>query len=472
MRRLTFVAILVLLIAGSVTAQGPAGTPGDDGIGDSYFPALGNSGYDVLHYTLDLDVVVATNSLAATAAIDATATQALSSFNLDFLGLSIGDVTVNGTPAAYTRSSGELIITPAATLPEGEAFTAVISYEGIPQAVRPVSIGASMGWVRFDGGIYAAGEPVGASTWYPVNEHPLDKATYTLNVTVPAPYIVAANGLLIDTIDHGDTLTYVWENSHPTASYLVTVNIGQYVREDQEGPDGLPIRNYFPPELAEDASYDFGRTAEMIAVMTEYFGPYPFKSYGVIVVDASLGYSALETQTLSVFASSQVSGTREREHVVAHELAHQWFGNSVSLSDWQDIWLNEGFATFAQGMWVEHVWGTEALEQVIREFYAQMKSAESQLPIIGMPPRDGLFNYAVYLRGALTLHALRMHLDDDDTFFNIMRTYADLYAYSNATTADFIAIAEELSGEELDAFFDGWLYQQVMPAIPELGLGV
>ena len=374
---------------------------------------------------------------------------------------------MNGQPTAFTREGLELTVLPAAPLPVGEPFTVEVAYEGVPEPVSPSAIPIRMGWNRHPGGVYVASEPIGSATWFPVNEHPLDKATYTISVTVPEPYVVAANGLLMETIDNGSTLTYVWENDDPTASYLVTVNIGAFVLEEQEGPDGLPIRNYFPESVYEDAVFDFGRTAEMIAFFNEIFGPYPFDAYGVVVADQHLGF-ALETQTLSLFGLRHVDGMRSSENTVAHELAHQWFGNAVSLADWSDIWLNEGFATYASYLWEEHDKGPDIFADMMHQMYMLLASAQGLMPPPGSPPPGDLFNGSVYIRGAMTLHALRAEIGDD-AFFELLPAYYEAYKFGNATTEGFIALAEEISGQDLGAFFDGWLYDIALPSIPAYG---
>ena len=437
-----------------------AGLPGSDSLGDPYYPHLGNGGYDALHYTVDLVVDVESNTVDGIATINIQATQNLSAFNLDFSGFEISEVLVGDEVVDYERQGSELTITPIVPLLEGDLFTVKVAYSGKPNPVRSEAIPVRMGWIHSDAGIYVASEPDGAASWYPVNDHPLDKATYTLRITVPEPYVVAANGLLIDEVEKGDTTTYVWEASDPMASYLTTVNIAEYVMQTDEGPNGLPIRNFFPPELAEDAAFDFGRTPEMIEFFSEIFGPYPFEAYGVAIVDFP---AALETQTLSIFGYRHVSGSRDSEAVVAHELAHQWFGDSVSVATWQDIWLNEGFATYAEWLWLEHLEGSDVLDSYVGRVYGFVSDREMLPP--GNPPPGNLFNGSVYVRGALTLHALRLTVGDE-TFFEILRTYHKRYRYGNASTSDFIAIAEELSEQELDELFESWLYEQALPELP------
>jgi len=217
-----------------------------------------------------------------------------------------------------------------------------VSYSGMPGEFNRRGDGYPVSWNSYDDGVMVAGEPAGSSGWYPVNEHPLDKATYSYRITVPAPYSVAANGQLINTISNpDDTSTFVWKSAWPMASYLATVNIAVFDVETEDGPNGVLIRNYFEENISQRTRSTFDRQAEMIEFFNEVFGPYPFSAYGAVVHNLDLGF-ALETQTLSLF------GRRTGEGVVAHELAHQWFGNSVSLKSWQDIWLNEGFASYAE----------------------------------------------------------------------------------------------------------------------------
>jgi aminopeptidase N len=446
----------------------PAASPlpsASDGLGDPYYPQLGNGGYDALHYTLDLLVDMQSGAISGTATLAARATTDLGAFNLDFQGFDIRSIVVGDQPAAYRRTAHELTVAPAVPIRNGEAFTATLRYDGVPQTTISDAIPIPLGWNRYKNGVYVVSEPAGAAAWYPANDHPRDKATYTFRITVPKPYVVAANGQLRDTIDNGDTRTYVWEAADPLASYLATVNIGRFVEQTGQGPNGLPIRNYFPPDVAANARAVFAPTATMIDYFDDLFGPYPFEAYGVVVPDQELGY-ALETQTLSLFGRDLAGASPEQAaSTVAHELAHQWFGDSVSVANWQDIWLNEGFAAYAEWLWQEHVNGPQARDAGIRRTYTVVEGA----PPPGRPPRDDLFNGGVYGRGALTLHALRLRVGDD-TFFRTLRTYAERYRYGNASTADFIAVAEEVSQQDLGAFFDGWLYEQQMPEIPELGL--
>jgi aminopeptidase N len=444
--------------------------PGGAGVGDSLYPNLGNGGYDVQHYTLDLTVHdVATSDLTGKTILDARATQTLSTFNLDFIGFEITNVTVNGDPADFERNKQELSITPSSPLTEGESFTVEVQYQGVPGEMDSIAIPIQTGWITFDGGSFVLSEPDGAASFYPVNDHPLDKATYTFRVTVPEPFEVGANGLLIDTIDNGETTTFIFEARDPMASYLATVNIDEFDLETSQSENGVPIRNYYPTGSPEEMRKPFERQGEMIDYFSGLFGAYPFEVYGALVIDAEFG-AALETQTLSIFSKAMIDrGPEGSESVVAHELAHQWFGDSVSLADWRDIWLNESFATYGQALWTEHTRGRAALDEWVKGVYAFVREERESMSPPGEPPADRLFNAGVYYWGALCLHALRLEVGDE-TFFEILRTYHERFAGGNARTADFIAVAEEVSGKELSAFFDSWLYSEELTPIPALGL--
>lgn len=498
MLRLLVLLLIGMLVAGQVTAQvaaqeatpplsPDAPQPGSDGAGDSFYDQLGNGGYDVLHYTLDLSVDMDTNTIDATATIDAQATQALSAFNLDFSGLTVTAVTVDGVDAAFTHTGRELTITPQTPLDNGEAFTTTVAYEGRPRSAIDRSLQAPIGWNYRNGGVYVASEVAGAATWYPVNDHPSDKATYTIRVTVEAPYVVAANGVLVDTIENDDQITYVWQVDQPMASYLATVSINDFEIQTDESAGGVPIRNYFPASIADDGETAFALQPNMLDYFESVFGEYPFDEYGVIVINGDMGF-ALETQTRSLFGRSIVNGAVVGDAgsltVIAHELAHQWFGDSLTLSDWSDIWLNEGFATYASWLWYDHFSESQTIDDIVISYYdyisgndlyrddapdAQLLARITSVTPPGAPTPNRLFNPGVYYRGALTLHALRLAVGDD-AFFAILRAYYERFRDGNVSTADFIAVAEDVSGQPLDDLFDAWLYDERIPDIPELGL--
>ena len=433
------------------------------GAGDLYYPGLGNGGYNARHYDLNLKVDPDSNQVTGRATMEAAATENLDTFNLDFHGCQVDGVRVNGKPAVFVREEDELVITPAAPVLEGEEFKVAVDYSGSPQAKTSVCSPFLVGWKNNGHGVVVDSQPDGAQTWIPVNDHPRDKATYSMKVEVPKPYVVAANGTLLGIEDHGSTQEFSFATRDPMASYLATVNVGNYVLDQQDGP--VPIRNYFPPELAEKARYDFGRTPEMIEFFSGLFGPYPFENYGVVVVnDPGAVSGAMETQTLSLFEPALVTGDRANEDVVAHELAHHWFGNLVSVSQWRDLWLHEGFASYAEWLWLEHTEGVEALDKKAagtREWLSRQPGVT-----IGEPPKDDLFNGQVYIKGALALHELRRKVGDE-AFFSGCRTYLTRHAGEGAVNpeiGDLQRLMEESSGQQLGGFFQDWLYKAELPA--------
>ncbi len=455
---------MLILVAGFIREEDTSAepSPGSAGIGDPYFPELGNGGYDALHYTLDLEVNMDANNIAGTVTMRARATQALSSFNLDFGGFTIHELTVQGEDAAFQRDRRELTIAPANPIYEGQVFETAVTYSGVPgRDLQLTELPFAGGWNRYENGVYVASEPDGASLWYPVNDHPSDKATYTFVITVDNPYVVVANGVLQEVYPVGNQTTYIWEAAQPMASYLVTVNIADFTREDDEVVDGVLIRNYFPTRVFEDGVEAFADTPDMMRFYNEQFGTYPFDVYGAVVADVALPF-ALETQTISLFGRDIIREGIGPDVTISHELAHSWFGNYVSPRTWRDIWLNEGFATYASIMWIAEAHGEPVANQLMNNWY---RAVSNSRVIIGDPGADNLFSGAVYFRGAWTLQVLRDEVGDE-TFFEILRIYQERFAYGSAEIADFIAVAESVSGRDLGDFFQTWLYEPQIPPRP------
>ena len=453
--KLPAVALAAALLLSAACGAGEEPLPGSAGLGDPLYPGLGNGGYEVSHYTVTLDVDVDRNFVSSQAIIEANATQALSSFNLDLRGLEVLETRVSDRPAHHTRSGNELTIEPEGPIRNGASFTVEVLYEGEPTPDEIPGIGFRGGWIRYATGIYAAGEPWGSSTWFPVNEHPSDKASYTFVVTVPKPYEVAAIGELVSVVDEGAAATYTWESGDELASYLVAVAISQFDEVITQGPEGTPIVDLIEETVGEPVRQRLEKTADMMEFFADTFGEYPFESYGSIVIDTP--FPALETQTRPVYGALILY--RAGERVVAHELAHQWFGNLVTPATWEDLWLNEGFATYSEWLWEDHKSGGGAFDV----FWDVLWTADLGPP--GKPRSEAPFDATVYLRGAMTLQALREEVGDE-AFFLTLREYLSRHAGGNASTADFVEVAEEVSGQELDQLFEAWLYAEVPPAPP------
>ncbi len=455
----TTAAALATALATGVPAPAAAHarvfTPGAAGAGDPYFPLSGNGGYDVRHYDLDLAYDPSPGTLTATARITARATQDLSRFDLDLTGLTVRSVTVNGARAAFRQEGQELVVTPAAGLPRGRVFTVGVRYDGRPRAVTDPD-GSPDGWIPTDDGVFNANEPQGAMTWYPGNHHPTDKATYRFRVTVPAGLVAVANGVLAGRSAANGKVTFTWTEPEPMASYLATVSIGRF--QVAEGRTRSGLHSYVAIDPREAGAREvMARNGPIVEFFERHFGPYPFGATGGIVDHADVPY-ALETQTRPVYPGTP------GEITVAHELAHQWFGDSVTPVRWRDIWLNEGFVTYAEWMWAEHI-GRRTVQQSFDQRYAIPADDEFwRLP--PGDPGDGahIFADAVYGRGAMTLHVLRKAVGDA-AFFRILRAWATGHRHGHGTTAQFIALSERVSGRQLDGLFQQWLYEKGKPRL-------
>jgi aminopeptidase N len=474
----------LVVSAGATSAQTGPGEPrytaGAAGAGDAYFPFAGNGGYDVQHYDLDLTYTPPApapaplvGTLSGVATIDLVATQDLDRFNLDLRGMDVQAITINGRPArevappapgavvegaAYWQLQDdaarvwELTIQPRPKLKEGDTAQVVVTYGG--ETTRPEDIEEALyGWVTMRDGAMVVGEPEGSMTWYPVSDHQTDKATYGFEITVPEGKVAVANGLPAqDPITADGWTTWFWDAPDPQASYLTTASVGDYDLRYSETDSGLPIIDAVDVDLtapnAAITEASLALQADMIAFLEETFVPYPFNSAGAIVDDDTVGY-ALETQTRPVYS------LRAREFTVVHEIAHQWFGNAVSPGRWQDIWLNEGWATYVEWLWSEHT-GRDSAQASFDAIMAIPADDPFWDLAIADPGPFGLFHAAVYDRGGATLHALRVEVGDE-AFFAASQEWLTRFDDATGTTEDFQAIFEEVSGQDLDAFFDVWV---------------
>jgi len=447
-------------------------------IGDPYFPGLGNGGYDVEHYALELGIDMDANEIAATARIRARALQDLARFSLDLYGLRVEGVRVDGQDARFERAAPdarpdgtngeptELVIRPATPLAAGAVFTTEVDYGGSP-AGRPDPAFAFLpraqgsGWHRKGSGVYVASQCVGASSWFPCNDHPRDKASYSFRVEVARPWTVACNGLLTEVIDQGEARIFVFEAHDPMASYLATLNVAEFAVLESEGPGGIPIRIYHPPDATEAELAGFRRQGEILEFLETVFGPYPFEAAGA-VISSEPAAGALECQTLPVY------GRGCDVEIILHELAHQWFGDSVSVDLWRDLWLNEAFASYAEWLWLEYTSGVDAYDDKARRTYLELRKSRTGSPFD--PGVAQAFGGRVYQRGPFVLHGLRREVGDE-VFFRILTSWVETKKNGNASTADFVAHASECAGRDLGPFFDAWLFADETPELEELEPG-
>jgi aminopeptidase N len=421
---------------------------------DSYLPDHGNTGYRVAHYDLDLDYKPHAARLSGRAQLTVVAVEALTNIVFDFGTFKVDRVRIDGKPVRYTHGGGKLRVRTGQPVAAGTRFTVEVRYVGAPRPIRTRAWG-DLGWDQLADGAIVASQPIGAPSWFPCNDTVREKATYRISVTAPSPYTVLANGILIDGKIGGSTTTWVYEQDVPMATYLATVQIGQY--EQVEIDDGQPAA--VPARLLTPFAHDFGRQPEMMALFERLFGPYPFGEYAVVVTDDELEVP-IEAQGLSVFGSNHVDGKRGFERLVAHELAHQWFGNSVGLADWKHIWLNEGFAAYSEWLWLEESGGPSAATVAMRTRALLARSPQNLR--IGDPGVNDMFDDRVYKRGALTLHSLRVLLGDK-AFFSVVREWTHTYRHRTATTDHFITVAQRHTDQPLAPFFRSWLFEVKLP---------
>jgi aminopeptidase N len=433
------------LALGATPAGADIGAPG---LGDPLFPLAGNGGYDVAHYGLALDYDRASGQLDGTAVISARATQSLSRFDLDLRGFDVSLLLVDGRPASYRRSGQELIVAPREGLKKGRDFTVIVRYAGVPEVITDPDESIE-GWVPTADGAFVVGEPQGAPGWFPSNDNPQDKATFDEAITVPDGSTALGNGVLAGRFSHRGRTTWVWHEGDPMATYLATATNGRFSLT-QTRVGGIPVYNAVDPTLSAELGPLLDEVPDIVRFFSALYGPYPFDAAGAIVDDApDVGY-ALESQTKPNFAFVP------DETTLVHELAHQWFGDAVTLRKWPDIWLHEGFAEWSEWIWSERHAGPTA-----QDFFDDLVAGNDPgtwdpAPGLVSDAAD-LFSDSVYDRGAMTLQALRVEVGDP-TFFHILRDWFAEHKYGNATTRDFIALAQRDSHRDLRAFFQKWLF--------------
>ncbi|MBB5956666.1 aminopeptidase N [Saccharothrix tamanrassetensis] len=468
------VAALVLVVAGVLVAELPgapgpqpqdvpaaSGTPpvvdaeGGDGAGDPYYPQDGNTGYDVGGYDVAVSYDPATRKLDGKALITATATADLSRFNLDLYKLEASEVAVGDERAAFSQEGEhELVVTPAKPLRKDEQFTVSVTYGGEPTMFEDRALGRS-GWqISASGGAFAAGEPHSATTWFPANDTPRDKASFKLSARVPDGWSVVSNGVEEGSTQADGWTTFRWNAEQPMATYLATVAIDKWTVDRSTLPDGTPVVNAYAPG-ALGARADQQRLPEILAFLSAKYGPYPFRSAGGIFLADNIGFS-LETQTRPIYA-----GWADLETVV-HENAHQWFGDSVSLRSWADICLNECFASYAQWQWAEAKEGVNLDDRYRSEVERTDDSGGYWNRKLYDMGRGNEFR-GVYDKGQLAVHALRRQIGDE-SFDKVLQTWTARNRDGNASWPEFEAHVEQVSGQDLDGFFAAWFRGDELPS--------
>jgi len=474
------VSVFALALSAATVAPGPAfaggrPSPGAAGLGDRLYPLLGNGGYDVQHYDLSLRYPQKDPKQTVTGdvTITAVATQSLSRFDLDFGGGTVGAVSVDGHAAAFSRSGDELVITPRRALVDHRRF--VVTVTGFTATPIAPDADAPVGFVITPDGTVLAGQPAFSHLLFPSNDHPRDKATYTIALTAPVGWTATANGVRVGSRTRDGYTVTTYRESQPMASELLQVAVGDFLVQDRPSVTAVPIRDVVPRRLAGKLLPLADVERSQVAWMESKVGRYPFEDYGSLVIDGDLGF-ALETQTLSLYDTSLFSAPAYiLNPVLAHELAHQWFGDSVAPWAWSDVWQNEGHATWYQllyaeetGVFKQHT-HYDNLEAYFQHVYSLGDQWRKQYGPVAAPASSAsiwdVFNPNVYSGGALVLYALQQEIGVT-TFERLERAWPALYRGRSASTDDFVALASRIAGRDLRPFLDAWFYGTTTPPMP------
>lgn len=465
--RAALLAATTSAVSVSLLAAGAPSPAAPLGIGDRLFPHLGNPGYDVAAYDIAFKYGGDnTEPLDARTVIQARATERLQRINLDFAQGKVRSVEVNGARATYESTGEDLVVTPARAVPEGGTMRIAVRHTSDPKGA------SDGGWVRTGDGLAMANQADAAHRVFPSNDHPADKAMFTFRITAPKGLTAVANGLPEGRRAGAKATTWTYRTHHPMATELAQVSIGRSTVLHREGPGGLPVRDVVPTKDRKKLEPWLKKTPGQISWMERKVGRYPFEAYGLLVADATTGFE-LETQTLSLFEKALFTRPEYPrwyvDSIMVHELAHQWFGNSVSPRSWSDLWLNEGHAT-----WYEALYAEEHGQPMEKRMKAAYRASDRWRAAGGPPaapnaPEPGqkisLFRPVVYDGSALILYALREEIGHA-AFDRLERAWVRQHADSTAATADFVRLASQVAGRDLNGFLRPWLYGKKTPPMP------
>jgi len=423
--------------------------------------------FDVHYYRIELDIDPSTKTINGNVTTTATSIiDGLEEVTLDFFdNMKVDSILSNGTPVDFTHANNELTVTLPTSYNVDESFNVIVYYSG-----SPVSAGGFASFtIRQHQGtpiISTLSEPFGAPTWWPCKDDPADKAdSVDIIINVPDNLIVASNGVLVSEIqNYNNTKTFHWAERYPISTYLVSLAITNYeVFSDYykySDTDSMEVVYYVYPEHLEAAMEDFNVTVDMIEYFSEIFGLYPFINEKYGMAEFPWG-GAMEHQTCTSYGSGLIRGDHWYDYINAHELAHQWFGDLITMKSWSHIWLNEGFASYSEALWTEHIDGKDAYLEYMDSFDQGL--FPTSVFVYDSTNIGELFSRTVYDKGAWVLHMLR-YVMGDKSFFDALINYRNTFAFNNATTEDFQKICEKEYGENLDWFFDQWIYGRYRPS--------
>ena len=430
---------------------------------DPYMPGAGTNAYRVERYELDLDYRVASNRLSGKAVLHGVACVPTSAIVLDLVGLRATKVQLNGRAVRFNQRAEQLVVSAPAPLQADEPFTLEVRYGGSPSPRR--GLWGEVGWEELTDGVLVAGQPNGAPSWFPCNDHPRDKASYRFTVTTDANYRAVCNGVLQARTTRSSRETWVYEQAEPMPAYLATVQIGRYglleLDAGRSAPQ-VPQSVAVSPALADQARAGLALQPAMMRTFSSCFGPYPFAGHTVVVTEDELEIP-LEAQGLSILGPNHLTADWESQRLIAHELSHQWFGNSLTAASWQDIWLHEGFACYAEWIWSEEA-GVMSVAARAGAAWRGLK-ADAQDLLVGDPGPQHMFDDRVYKRGALAVHAVRMAVGDL-AFFALLQEWTATHRHGSVSTHDFIMAVDRATAIDTEALLHPWLYEELLPPLP------
>jgi aminopeptidase N len=484
MRRLIAVSLglLAAVAVSAPVASAAPPSPGAAGLGDRLFPLLGNGGYDAIHYDVNLRYATSAPSqpMQGTVTILARATQALSRFDLDFAGASVGGVSVNGRAASWRRDGEELVITPSRPLREGRRFVVTVSnYVAVP-TIADSDDESTTAFFQHTVGSATAGQPNWTHSFLPSNDHPSDKATFSVRFDVPAGETAVSTGSLVGQWTRGGRAHFAYVMRQPMATELLQLAVGQYDVSSLSTYDGIELRDVTAKPITGQLTPLLGVTPSQLGWMQERVGRYPFDVYGSLVIEADLGF-ALESQTLELIDTSWFDDYPQGvwEPTLLHELSHMWFGDSVSPSSWSDLWLNEGHASWYEFLYAQDKGelvddttgypddaGYATVDELMKAVYAHGDQWRADDGPVALPvSADNLFSLQAYHGGALVLYALRQEVGTA-AFQRIEQSWLRTYEGRSASTDDFIALASRVAGRDLGPFLRAWVYGTTTPPMP------
>lgn len=424
---------------------------------DSVYPNVGDPGVDALHYGLDLAWDPESSILTGSAELAFRATRTAGQFQLD-LGkpLEVEGATLDGTEIEFEHTGKDLVL--KAPVTADQRYVLVVDYAGTPEPTQAPTTRTDFDTIGFtvtdDGEVWTMQEPYGAFTWYPVNDQPADKAFYDFTITVPSPMVGVANGELLDRTEEDDLTTTRWHLDSPASSYLTTLAIAEYEMTEDTSASGVPL-TYWTPVDDPGAKRALAYTRKAMTWLEKRLGPYPYSTLGSVVVDSE---SAMETQTMITYGDTDYALGAE---TVVHELAHHWYGDTVSPTDWSDVWMNEGMAMYLQGVFASDR-SDRSVDRVMDEYaiYERLARRAAGPPGDYDPRTFGEGN--IYYGPALMWHELRQRIGDQ-AFWAMVRQWPTVHQDGNATREEYLSWIEEQTGTELSAFFDAWLLGKKTP---------